>query len=934
MKVVILALVGYVLSPALAVAQQMPPIPVDKDVKIGKLDNGLTYYIRHNEYPKGQADFYIAQKVGSILETEEQRGLAHFLEHMCFNGTKSFPGNSLTKWLESVGVKFGQNLNAATGWDKTFYRISSVPVAREGVQDSCLLVLHDWANDLLLDGEEIDKERKVIHEEWRIQMPPQMRIMEKTLPVLMPDSRYAHRLPIGLMSVVDNFPHQALRDYYEKWYRPDLQGIMIVGDIDVNRVEAKIKEMFADIEMPANPAKREYFPVPDNKETIYAVGKDKELPNSRVDLLFKFDATPDSLKGNMDYLIMQYLTNMVSMMMEYRLNDIVSKADAPFAATGVMSGELFGIAKTKDALNYVAIAKGTDVKGALEAIYREALRAKRSGFTATEYARCRSEYLSGLEKAYKNRSQQENESLVQAYVEHFLNNEPIPGIENEYQMMNMLANRIPVEAVNQLYNQMVPDDNRLVMCSMPDKEGIAYPTEAELAAVMARVDAEDIAPYVDNVKTEPLIGQLPAAGKVVAEKPNKEFDAMGWMLSNGAKVLVKKTDFKADEICVDIISKGGTSIYGEEDADNLIFMPLMLQQYGLGKFSYADLVKYLAGKQVSLNISLKDYDKEMTGQTTPKDLKTMMELIYMAFTDLNVTAEEFSAMQNTYKGLFQNQSANPQFIFSQKLHQVLYNAPRKQMVSVAAIEKANRERMLEIVHKCFSNAANFTFVFSGNIELDELKALAEQYLATLPADAAKKEDVKRANLGMNGGNKTDEFVQKMEVPQTYAAVIVTGSVPYTVKNKLMTQMAAQIMTARLLNKVREDEGATYSIQTQGKLTRLEDTPLILQTVFPMKPEKKEDVLKIVRSEFEQITQRVDPAELKTVKEFMVKEFTEGLTKNNAWVNNMAAYELLPVNTLTGAIDTLNTITEKDMAEFMKLVMDQNNYRVVVLDPEK
>lgn len=934
MKMVILALAGYVLLPMMAAAQQMPPIPVDKDVKIGKLDNGLTYYIRHNEYPKGQADFYIAQKVGCILETEEQRGLAHFLEHMCFNGTKSFPGNSLTKWLESVGVKFGQNLNAATGWDQTVYRISSVPTAREGVQDSCLLVLHDWANDLLLDGEEIDKERKVIHEEWRIGMSPQMRVMEKTLPMLLPGSMYGKRLPIGVMSVVDNFPHQQLRDYYEKWYRPDLQGIIVVGDIDVNRIEAKIKEMFSSIEMPANPAKREYFTVDDNKGVIFAVGKDKEQPNARVDLMFKYDAMPDSLKGNMDYLAMKYLTEMVGMMLNYRFNDISMKADAPFAVAATISGELLGIVKTKDALNLVAIAKGTDVKGSLESLYREALRAKRGGFTATEYARCRSEYLSQLEKAYKNRGQQENETLVLSYVENFLNNEPIPGVEAEYQIMNMLANQIPVEAVNQVYNQMVTDDNTLVLCVMPDKEGMPYPADAELAEVMARVSAEDIAPYVDNVKTEPLIEQLPAPGKVVAEKQNKEFDALEWTLSNGAKVLVKKTDFKADEICMDIISKGGTSVYGEEDAANLLFMPLMLQQYGLGKFIYADLAKYLAGKQASLRISLDDYDKEMTGQTTPKDLKTMMELIYMAFSGLNVTADEFSAMQNTYKGLLQNQAANPEFIFSHKLKQALYNAPRKQMLDVSVIEKANRERMLQIVRERFSNAANFTFAISGNVNLEELKPLVEQYIASLPSDASKKEDVKRADLGMNGGNKTDVFVQKMEVPQTYAAVIVSGKAPYTLKNKLMTQMAAQIMSARLISKVREDEGAVYSIHTQGNLTRLEDTPLVIQTIFPMKPEKKDVVLKIIRSEFEQMAQSVDPAELKTVKEYMVKSFTEALKRNDAWASNMAAYQLLPVNTLTDAISTLDTITEKDMAQFMKMVMDQDNYHVVVLDPEE
>lgn len=934
-KVMFLALVGYVLLPSWAVAQQMPPIPVDKDVKIGKLDNGLTYYIRHNEYPKGQADFYIAQKVGSVLETEEQRGLAHFLEHMCFNGTKHFPGNGLIKWLESVGVKFGVNLNAATGIDQTIYNISSVPVARVGVQDSCLLILHDWANDLLLDGEEIDNERKVIHEEWRSQTPPQLRMIERALPLLFPNSRYGHRMPIGLMSVVDNFPHQALRDYYETWYRPDLQGIMIVGDVDVDRIEAKIKELFSDIEMPANPAKREYFPVEDNKETIFVVEKDKEQSNSIVRLMFKYDAVPDSMKGDMNYLIMKYLIDMGDMMMIYRFNDMATKADAPFAMAFAQNGDYFQVAKTKNALDLVAIAKGNDVKSALEAIYREALRAKRGGFTATEYARCRSEYLSTLEQAYKNRNQQENKKLVGEYVENFLKNEPIPGIENEYQIMNMLVNRIPVEAVNQVYGQIVTDSNTVVCCMMPDKEGIVYPTNAELAEGLKSVAAEDIAPFVDNVKTEPLISQLPAAGKVASEKQNKEFGTTEWTLSNGAKVVVKKTDFKEDEICVEIVSKGGSSIYGEEDAANLLMLPVLFEQYGLGKFTFADLTKYMAGKQARITPSLDDYAKGMSGQTTPKDLKTMMELIYMAFTSLNVTVDEFSALQNMYKSALQNQSANPQFIFAQKLQRVLYNSDKKQVIDVPTIEKANRERMLEIVHERFSNAANFTFVFTGNVNVDELKTLVEQYIATLPADAKKKEDFKRtANLGVNGGNKTDEFTQKMEVPQVYAAMVISGKVPYTIKNKQLSQIAAQIMTARLLEKVREKEGATYSIYTQGDLTRTEDTPLMFRTVFKMKPEKKEQVLKIIREEFDEVCQTVGTEELNKVKEFMQKSFTEQLQKNEAWSTVIAGYELLPVNTLTDAINTLNAITEKDVAEFMKMVMEQNNCRVVVMNPEK
>lgn len=332
MKLAFVAIAGFACMPIAVRAQQMPPVPVDKEVRIGKLDNGLTYYIRHNEYPKNQVDFYIAQKVGSILEEDNQRGLAHFLEHMCFNGTRNFPGSSMIKWLESVGVKFGYNLNAYTSIDETVYRISSVPTERIGVQDSCLMILSDWADGLLLEGKEIDEERSVIHEEWRSQLPPNMRIMEKLLPEIYPDSRYGHRLPIGTMEVVDNFPHQALRDYYETWYRPDLQGIVVVGDIDVDRIEGKIKELFSKIEKPVNPAERVYFPVADNEKPIVAFGSDKEQDKYVAQIMFKYDALPDSLKGTMADVTTTYLLDMAQMMLQIRLNEQGQKADAPFAA--------------------------------------------------------------------------------------------------------------------------------------------------------------------------------------------------------------------------------------------------------------------------------------------------------------------------------------------------------------------------------------------------------------------------------------------------------------------------------------------------------------------------------------------------------------------------------------------------------------------------
>lgn len=932
-KLAFVAIAGFACLPVAVRAQQMPPVPVDKEVRIGKLDNGLTYYIRHNEYPKNQVDFYIAQKVGSILEEDNQRGLAHFLEHMCFNGTKNFPGNSMIKWLESVGVKFGYNLNAYTSIDETVYRISSVPTERIGVQDSCLMILSDWADGLLLEGKEIDEERSVIHEEWRSQLPPNMRIIEKLLPKIYPDSRYGHRLPIGTMEVVDNFPHQALRDYYEKWYRPDLQGIVVVGDIDVDRIEGKIKELFSKIEKPVNPAERVYYPVADNEKPIVAFGSDKEQDKYVAQIMFKYDALPDSLKGTMADVTTAYLLDMAQMMLQIRLNELGQKADAPFAVAEANHGE-FIMAKTKQAFLLAMIPKGNSFDEGLKAVYREALRAKRGGFTATEYARCRTEYLSQLEKAYNNRNQQENKTLAESYVRNFIDKKPIPGIETEYQMMSMIVNQIPVEAVNQVFSQIVSDKNLVILGMMPAREGESCPKDEDILALLSQVEAENIAPYVDNVKDEPLVSELPAAGKVVKENMLSDFGAKEWILSNGAKVILKKTDFKADEINMMAVAKGGTSVYGNDKAADLMFMPAVLEQHGLGNFTNSDLTKLMAGKQVSLKVAFEDYVRSLYGNTTPKDLKTYMEMIYMTFTGLTVTEDEFAAMQNLYKGLIQNQEQNPSFVFQKKVQEFLYTSPNKQVFGVSDIEKANRDNILSIIHEQLANAADFTFVFSGNFDETELKTLVEQYIASLPSVKGKKQDLKyNSTVEIKSGSEEKDFTMKMEVPQGSAAVIISGKMPYSFKNRLMASMSAQIISTRLLNEVREKEGAVYSIYTQGSQDRLSEVSVTYQTIFQVKPEKKDRALEIIRSEFEKLAKETPLEELDKVKEFMVKQYAENEHTNSYWCSMMAGNELKPAEVFAQAEKAILSVTPKELSEYVGKVMKQNNYRVLVMMPE-
>lgn len=917
-----------------AKAQEMPPIPVDSQVRIGKLDNGLTYYIRHNEKPKGQADFYIAQKVGSILENDSQRGLAHFLEHMCFNGTKNFPGNSLIDWLETVGVKFGQNLNAYTSVDQTVYNIANVPVARESVQDSVLLILHDWADDLLLDGDEIDKERGVIHEEWRRSMVGQMRILENVLPKMYPNSRYGYRLPIGTMEVVDNFPHQVLRDYYEAWYRPDQQGIIVVGDIDVDRIENKIKELFGPIKMPENPQPREYFPVEDNEETIFAVGADKEQTNAIVELLFKTDTTPFEQRGQVTYLIEKYVTSMIQSMMNNRFSEMQSKPDAPFAQAFSEYGEYF-LAKTKDAFAVGGVAKDDNIEPVLESIYREALRAARGGFTIGEYERAKSEYMSNLERAYNNRADRENNGYVQEYVDNFLSNEPIPSIEDEYSLMQMIVPMINVEAINQVLPQLINGKNMVVLGMLPEKEGVNVPTDEELKNIMDSVAAETIEGYKDEMKSEPLIPALPAPGKIVSEKENAQWDAIEMTLSNGVKVIVKPTKFKADEILFDAIANRGTSTVGDEYAADLKFLEVALSEAGLGTYTSTDLQKYLAGKQAVVQPSLDSYNREIQGFSTPKDLPTLMELIYMSFTDVTMQPEEFTSLQTRYAGVLKNQESNPQYIFSRDLSKALFENPRRQTLTSEDVMAANRENILKIVHDMTENAAEFTFVFVGNIDMETFRPLVEQYIATLPADASKidRNIVINPTLAMKGGKGTDTFTTKMETPQTWVFIGSSAEMPFTAKNRAVASIAGQILSKRLLETVREDMGAVYSIGADASMSRRPGMNVVLQTAFPMKPEMKQEVLDFIEAEIGRMQSNVKPEEVSKVTEFMVKTAIENKEKNSAWLDAISGTTINGVDVFNNNVTMLQSITSEDVQKFIADLLSQNNYRVVVLDPE-
>lgn len=915
-------------------AQQMPPIPVDKDVRIGKLDNGLTYYIRKNSLPANRADFYIAQKVGSIQEEENQRGLAHFLEHMCFNGTTHFPGDALKQYLERIGVKFGENLNAYTSIDETVYNISNVPVTTPGAIDSCLLILHDWSNDLTLDPKEIDKERGVINEEWRTRMSATQRFQEKMLPIMFEGTKYAHCFPIGTMDVIMNFKAQTLRDYYEKWYRPDLQGIVVVGDIDLDAIEAQIKKMFSDIPAQPNAVKREYYPVNDNKEPIVLIHQDKEQPNIQAIIFNKHEATPDDQKDNMGYLVQDYATNLITKMLNARLNELAQTAIPPYIYAGSYDGNFF-VAKTKDAFTGIVVCKEDAIENGIITLLRETERARQFGFTETEYNRARAEYLRQLESAYNERDKRKNEEYVNEYVRHFLDNEPIPGIENEYTIINQIAPAIPVTVLNQIMQELVTDSNQVVAILAPQKEGLKMPTEDDIKQILKDIKAEKLAAYVDKVSDEPLMKEAPKGGKIVSEKTDDLFDATLLTLSNGVKVIIKKTDFKADEIRMKGVSLGGSSLFPTSEIININGLDVV-GVGGLGNFSAVDLEKVLAGKKASVSYGIGDKTEAVNGSCSPKDFETMMQLTYLTFTAPRRDNDAFASYKSRNKAALQNMEMNPQVAFSDSVQAGMYmNHPRKVRVKADMIDQMDYDKILSMYNDRFKDASDFTFIFVGNVDVEQMKPLIQEYLGSLPT-TNRKESFTDNKIEMRQGVYKNEFIRKQETTKASNFVLLSGNCKYDLKNNILLDMTSQILDLVYTAKVREDEGGTYGVYVGNQLIKYPKEKAIIQIIFDTAPEKREKLMKIIFAELENIT-KIGPSEvdLNKVKEFMLKKHTENLKENRYWLNSIDEYLFTGMNPIKDFAQVVSSITIKDIQKFADdLFKQKNEIEVSMISPEE
>lgn len=915
-------------------AQQVMPCPMDPNVRIGKLDNGLTYYIRHNEKPSGRADFYIAQKVGSVLEEESQRGLAHFLEHMAFNGTTNLPGMTLREYLQSRGIKFGENLNAGTGIDQTVYMITNVPTDIPGLVDTCLLILHDWSSFIALEEDEIDNERGVILEELRTREDASERIMKEILPIMYPNSPYANRLPGGLPEVVANFEYQTLRDYYHKWYRPDLQGLIIVGDIDVDAIETRIKEMCADIPTPVNPAPRPQFMIEDNDEPIVAIASDPEATNYRVNLYYKQEATPDSLKNDINYWIAQYMLAIVSEMEINRLQELVQKPNPPFVY-GYSYYSSYYIAPTEDAWTSMAMAKdAAGIDEALTALVTENKRMQQYGFTASEYERAKADFMKRIESQYNERNNTENSNYVDECLNNFLSNEPMMGIETEYAMYQQIVPNLPLEVINMMAQQLIPENNLVITVTAPKKEDEVLPTKEDILNFYNTANAIEVEPYQEEVFDGPIVPNMPKPGKIKKEADMPEFDAKVLTLSNGMKVYYKKTTFKEDEIRFTANSWGGLSTLKQEDFITLSNLGDVITLGGVGNFSATDLPKVLAGKKVRVTPYIGNYGEGMSGNCSPKDLETMMQLIYLYFTAPRADEEAFQSYAQRAKAALVNQELNPMTTFSDSLIMVLYNNhPLRIRTKAADIDKIDYAKAMDMYKQCFADPKNFTFYFVGNIDEETFKPLVEQYLASLKKGKGKN-DWKDIGLGISEKDVICHYEKEMQNPKVTIYMTINGLMEYNYRNMIYMDVLSDVMDIYYTRTIREEEGGTYGVGVYGTVNDKPKDAYMFLIAFDTNLDMYEKLMGKVRDGLNDVaTNGPAQEDLSKVVENLYKKRAENKEENSFWISAMSDFVEDNINIDAEFDAIVKSITPQTIADFAKEVLKGYNKEVVQM-PKK
>ena len=931
-NIFILALV--VASVALQ-AQQPIPLPIDKDVRYGQLPNGLTYYIRHNEEPKQRCEFHIAQSVGAVLEEDHQNGLAHFLEHMAFNGTEHFPGKGIITYFESIGVNFGGNINAYTSIDETVYRLSDVPTIREGIVDSALLVMRDWSCGLSLIGDEIDAERGVIREEWRTGNNANRRLWKQSRAKMFPGSQYAKRDVIGDTAVINNFSYDALRDYYHKWYGTDNQAIIVVGDIDVDAIEGKIKALWSDVPERTNRGERPLYTVDDNPDPIVAIVTDKEAQQTRVQLFWKHPKTPMYMQGtNMSYLL-DRCRDLIGAMLDTRFEEAAMKPDAPFVGAGA---GYFELVKLRDAFTAIAVAKEGQETKAYKALLYELEKMRRYGFTESELEVAKANMLSEFEQSYNSRQTRQNIAYAREYIRNFEDKEPIPGIEFEYEFIKQMLPLIDLDMINNIAKkQLIGDENIIICITGVDKEGVNIPSE-ELAVAMLRTMREmEIEPPVSEKIERPLVEIVPKKGKIKKQIINLAVGTTEWILNNGVRVVFKNTDFRHDQILMEAFSQGGLSLVPTEDLPSAALATSIVEMSGLGAFSYTELQKALAGKQVRIQATIDDYEEGVTGSSTVRDLETLLQLTYLGFTAPRRDEQAFSTMMAMLQNQLKNKSKNPKAIFRDSVSLFSTDHSERTLVmNEQLLERIDLDKALEYYRQRFANPADFTFTFVGQID---------------PQDPQTKELILQWIGGLKGTRKAERYVDwkvrkpegdnKLYFRREMATRTATNRIEYVqygtlydLSKRLNLQMVGRVLRTRYLESVREREGGSYGVGVSGGMRLVPITEQYLIIQFDTDPERQDRIMQVINEEIETILRNAPLAsDVEKERASMLKDYQENLRDNDWWQTALYRYYRYGENEVEQFVQAVEGITQESVREALQSLVDANRRIEVVMLPE-
>lgn len=918
-----------------AQAQMEQKVPIDENVRIGQLDNGLTYYIRHNELPKQRAEFHIAQAVGAVLEEDNQNGLAHFLEHMCFNGTEHFPGKGIINYFESIGVSFGNNINAYTSIDQTVYRLSEVPTYREGIIDSALLVLHDWSCAVSLLDEEIDNERGVIREEWRTGASAWRRMWKESQRQMFPGSQYAKRDVIGDTAVINNFTYDALRAYYEKWYGPDLQAIIVVGDIDVDEIEQKIKNLWGNVPARKNRGERPLYTVEDNKEPIIAVVKDKEAQQGRIRIVYKHEQIPAQMKGTMAEYVSDLMTSMIVHMVDERVSEDAMKPDASFLGGGVYYSELV---KLKDAFNGVIIPKEGQEVEAWHYMLMQMEKMRRYGFTNDELDRAKTSILAGYEKAYNERTATRNASYVDEYIGNFLDKEMIPGIEWEYAFVQQVLPVITLEQVNQMAAGLITKENIIVCAQAADKPEVKLPTKEMFLSDLANVENLEIERPVEKAIVTDLVKKAPKAGKVVKTATNEDMGTVEWTMKNGIRVIFKTTDFKKDNILMEAYAQGGYSLVETADLPSANLATDAIAMSGIGDFSYTELSRALTGKVVSSSPAIYTNSHAIEGSSSIKDFETLLQLTYLYFTSVRRDDDAYQTLISYVEQMLVNKEKDPKSIWRDSISMMASNySDRTILINKENLEKTSYDRALAVYQQLFGNPRDFTFTFTGNIDPSDpqTKALIEKWIGGLKTQKSTNEWVDRGIRAPKGENK-NYFTRDMQIKTASNRIQYTSyDLPYTMENVVMMDLVGRILSTRYLESIREREGGSYGVGCGGWMNKKPVPTAILVMQFDTDPEKQSKLIQIIHDEVQEIINNGPLAsDLQKEKESMLKDYKEDLEKNGWWHNTaLPNYYRLHMDMIKDYEATVQGVTAEKLQAFLKKFVASGNVFEVVMLPE-